>query len=578
MTAKAPASARRRAPIAVCAAFGIVLAAVLVAANLIVANLRVAGLPLPDYATWSGVMEIEQKLRLLESFAAKGDVDALIVSSSLGDYGISADTLTNELTALHGRPFRVFNFGIGGGDIVTYARLYRLARLSAKPKQVWLVAPVSGGLGPDLEDKLREGPIGRYGQVPGLLSLSHAVHELPLVRYAPAMRDAAIHRAFPHRPPGQLDYYALNANGDTCSWIHNSTEYAKAPSEAAARHRRVQGFTHLPAEKYKAVYLTEPVLSALHELRTELQRDGVRLVIIPIDYAVAMAGRNAALAAAERRYFDLLSSELDAPVVNAIDDFHADAYMVQDVLHLNQLGAREFSIALAARIAGRESARASPKFAPAVPELPGNVFTALIPRRAADPAGSLRLTYIQNWGLPRLRPYTDARLLVARPGKRDVAVSTRVLADGTVIADTSAIAFDAVDQVVGVSLLAGYRDAREQMRISVANFQWEAQSHPSGFYERQERATVASEAPVYRPDEPLSVTWRDIEEPSRLDWIGVFPAGGDLKQRVEFGFLGGASSGRMRLPALSVPGRYELRLFRNDRWDVVTISAPFEVR
>jgi len=155
MTAKDSPSARARTPIAAYSAlFAGVLAVVLVAANLIVANVRVGGLPLPDYATWTGVMEIEEKLRLLETFAGNGEVDALIVTSSLGDYGVSAETLTHELSALHGRPFRVFNFGIGGADIVTYASLYRLARLSAKPKQVWLVAPLSGGLGPDLEGKL----------------------------------------------------------------------------------------------------------------------------------------------------------------------------------------------------------------------------------------------------------------------------------------------------------------------------------------------------------------------------------------------------------------------------------------
>jgi hypothetical protein len=147
-----------------------------------------------------------------------------------------------------------------------------------------------------------------------------------------------------------------------------------------------------------------------------------------------------------------------------------------------------------------------------------------------------------------------------------------------VIADTSGIAFDPVDQIVGLSMWVGYADAREQMGVSLVDFQWTAESHPSQFYARQERAKVFSEASAYRADEPVRVAWQDIEEPKRLDWVGVFRAEGDTKQRLAFRFLAGASSGRMELPPLRVPGRYELRLFRDDKWDIVDVSERFEVR
>src|SRR5688572_16326870 len=93
------------------------LATALAAANIAAALWRVQGKEPAEYATWTGVLEVERKVRLLREFAREGDVDVLVLSSSMGDYGISAETLTREISAAKGMPFRVFNFSMGGADL-----------------------------------------------------------------------------------------------------------------------------------------------------------------------------------------------------------------------------------------------------------------------------------------------------------------------------------------------------------------------------------------------------------------------------------------------------------------------------
>src|SRR5579864_2625095 len=69
----------------------------------LVANVWVSrlGAALPNYASWTGVEPLERKLGLLREFARQGQVDALILSSSVGDFGISAEVLSRDLSAAY---------------------------------------------------------------------------------------------------------------------------------------------------------------------------------------------------------------------------------------------------------------------------------------------------------------------------------------------------------------------------------------------------------------------------------------------------------------------------------------------
>ena len=471
---------RFAAPVAFVAAF----AAIVFAANFFTARGVHWSLDLP-HAQWSGVLEIEIKLKLLEQFAREGPVDAIVVSSSLGDYGISAQTLTGELSRRYGRPFRVFNFSTGGADIPTYPMLYRLARLAAKPKEVWVAAPVSaGGGGNEFDRHMLVGPFSRWDRLPGLLRASRAAYEIPLVRFAPVIRDILLNAHFPERH--LPDTYPINAFGDTVSWLHVADQYALAPANVAQRRAQVLGFENGDAaahEKYLAFFFGPRAIEAIERLREEAARDEARVVVVALDYATSMAGRDPAYARGEARYFERLAREYGGTVVNAMPDFSPDAYMIQDLIHLNTIGAREFSAAIAARMAGA-SAPAQQRFAAppiSASEKGWSVNAMLIPKSAKDPAASLALQLIQNFAVAQLRPHPDMALQVRMPDGRDFFAPARVVNGATVVADCSGIPFTAEDQVVRAQLVVGQAGRRLPLGITLYAFRWSSQADPPPF-------------------------------------------------------------------------------------------------
>src|SRR5215212_2354379 len=101
---------------------------------LVAINAVVAAKDLPEYGTWTGIRPLEEKLHKLERYAEDGPVDAVVVGSSIPDFGISARVLSEQMTGYTGSPYRAFNFSSGGSEVVTLPKLYRLLRTVAKPR------------------------------------------------------------------------------------------------------------------------------------------------------------------------------------------------------------------------------------------------------------------------------------------------------------------------------------------------------------------------------------------------------------------------------------------------------------
>jgi hypothetical protein len=293
-----------------------------------------------------------------------------------------------------------------------------------------------------------------------------------------------------------------------------------------------------------------------------------------------MAGRDEAFARGEQRYFELLSKQLDARLVNAMPDFSPDAYMIEDLIHLNTIGAREFSRALAARMTAA-APPATERFAS--PALTGandplwSAYSALIPHRPADPAASLELHYLQNPRVLKLRSHAQVAVDVRLPGGRSYIVPARVLPGATVVADTTRIAFAAANEVARVQLVEGLEDDRSPLPIPVGGFAWSAQSYPAQFFANRERARIHSEAQAYQVGERIRVSWQDLEEPSPKDWVGVYREKAGMRERLDVRYTTGRAAGRMDLRGMP-PGRYEVRLFRDNGWALAATSEPFEVR
>jgi len=70
-----------------------------------------------------------------------GELDAIVVGSSIVDFGFSAELFSKLMSAHLGREYRMFNFASGGAEPRTLPALYRFARLAGKPKAVFVLAP-----------------------------------------------------------------------------------------------------------------------------------------------------------------------------------------------------------------------------------------------------------------------------------------------------------------------------------------------------------------------------------------------------------------------------------------------------
>lgn len=564
------------------------LATVLVTANIAAALWRVQGKEPAEYATWTGVLEVERKVRLLREFAREGDVDVLVLSSSMGDYGISAETLTREISAAKGRPFRVFNFSMGGADLTSYPLLYRLARMVARPKEIWVASPVStspvqgkGGI----DDLLLRGPVGRALDFPWLLPLEYAYRDLALVRNAAAIRDWVVYRGFPNRAKSNLDLYEINRHGDTRSWLYNPPEYENGLKHMERHIDHVMKFVRQPNavehRKHHVLYFSPRMMSALNDLKALAGADGASITVIPFHGAVSLAIHDAEFLGASMRFYEPLAEYLGARLVDVRTKFEPKPYMITDPIHMNCIGSEQFSKVLAAAVTGRPTPvhvelLADERIRKTSPDPTWTTFTALVVKRSDEPSGSLRLKYIQNWGVKRLRPFSNQRLAVRLPDGRESVLRVRVMQDGEVVADTSGLDFAPVDQVITAQLVNEGEKMGKGMNMPLMSYSWSAERWPPSWYAEGVPAVHGVSA-SHAIGDSIDVAWRNLSEPQKHDWIGLFPEGGDIRSRVSFAYTRGKVDGTTVLPAVPLAGRFELRLFRNDGWESIATSPPIVV-
>jgi hypothetical protein len=560
-----------------------------VLANAAVERWRPEGLEPPEYAAWSGVQQLERKMRLLRDFARAGPVDALVLGSSMADMGVCAQVLGQELSAHLGRPYRVFNFAMGGADLTTYANLYRLARVVAQPREIWIVSPVSGPalvIEPgSLDHQLERGPLARLLDSPALLGLSHRLHEVALVRHAPALRDRALHLAFARRPASNLDLYAIDAAGDTLSWVYNPPLYDSQSAKRAQRRAQLMTFLDFPeaapGAHLEKVYFAPRTLAALRDLKALAERDSIAVRLVPFDIAVGLGNREPRYLEASRRFFEPLARLLGgAAIADVRESFVLQPYMVADAVHLNSLGARAFSALLAARVAGRPLASppapvAEDRIARRLPDAQWTPFTALIAKRSGEPSATLRLTYLEGWGVRRLPPSTNVRVAVRMADGQEATLPARVLRAGEVVADSSRLPLGALDQVIATQLLVSSGRMGDGVLSPLASYEWSHERPAIDFSAIQSSAEVSAGEGPHSATAPLAVSWSRLRAPAARDWIGIVPAGGDTMERVAFRYTGGRGEGTLRFDPPLPAGRYEARLYRNDSLELVAASPAF---
>lgn len=77
----------------------------------------------------------------------------------------------------------------------------------------------------------------------------------------------------------------------------------------------------------------------------------------------------------------------------------------------------------------------------------------------------------------------------------------------------------------------------------------------------------------------IEVAWTDVPQPAARDWLGLFvPGSADTDRLAAWPTSGGASgTAALELPVDLPPGPYEVRLYANDSFQLLAVSAPFDV-
>ena len=418
-------------------------------------NVWVAHSKLPDYGTWTGSRPFEKKLELLEKFASKGPVDILLLSSSIGDHGISSDTLSEQMTAFRGRPVRVFNLATGGAGLPFYPIAYRLARSIVVPREIVIVLPpdpANDALDADMsrpENVLRHAPIGAVIDSPWKLAIALRFWRIPIIRNASALRDYALYGKYENRVKTNMDIYAFSEAGDTVNYSVVRRD-ADIQRFQAARVKIVG--TLWKHEKYEpdplrrlSLYVSDKQIAFARELQDLAKSDGAGIRLLAEDAASLLGVDDEGYRAGRRSFYEHLAESTGLPVVNFADRYRVRRYEIGDLQHLNRVGARRFTLAAAAALSGRpvNDDRPAPPFPDSAQIAPNDssfgMWTAVLASDASKGGQTLEIKVVQTWETPVMSLDEPIEVILRSPENKDVILPTIVTGPGVGLCDVSSL-------------------------------------------------------------------------------------------------------------------------------------------
>ncbi len=419
------------------------------AAVVFILNAVVAAQHLPEYASWTGIRPLEEKLQKLDRFSSQGPVDALVLGSSISDFGINAKLLSERVTAATGEPYRVFNFSTGATELVTTPTLYRMARTVSKPRTLLLTLPEEGR-GPDAipprspDYIMRRAPIRTAIAHPWLFPLEKRFWDIPMVRYAAPLRDRLVYGRFANLVGQGADLYWIDDFGDTVNYAYQ-TNKADLKFLRTAHETMLVPLTEKQMSAWSQPaklehYYSKLDISAMTELRKLTAADGCQIVIVATDVAsiyYPVPPTDPTFVRARRQFFGILAHELHAKLVYDVEKFKAQQYMLTDTVHLNHYGANAFTSLVAASLTHSADPRVSPRVEhPTLPDMPSSDptisgFSALIEAPKHKRALTLRLTILRNEAIPPL-PNIPLQVMLRLPDNTDVTAQARLTSDTSV--------------------------------------------------------------------------------------------------------------------------------------------------
>jgi hypothetical protein len=187
------------------------------------------------------------------------------------------------------------------------------------------------------------------------------------------------------------------------------------------------------------------------------------------------------------------------------------------------------------------------------------------------------LSYLQSPGINRLRPDSNIKAIFRMPDDSEAEARAVVTGSGHVLVDTTGLDLAGRDLVLRLQLKARLAVAGDPLPVALASFDWTPARPRSAFAANPLPASVESSSPIYGSADPITVRWAGIPDPDKRDWVGVYPVGGGSAVRLAYIDINWKSDGDAKMGPLRAPGKYELRLFRENGWDLLAVSAPFDV-
>ena len=436
----------------------------------VLTNFLISIARLPRYASWTGVRTLEDKLDTLSQFARHGTIDAVLLGSSIVDFGVSAEALSEEVSQQSGKSYRAFNFSTGAATLRTFPLLYRLIRTTTKPKALFLIVPVELDLKEVVSPKrpeqiLLRSPIAASLHNSFLLAISKEIWSVPLVRFAGPLRDLALHGAYKNRVATHADVYELGPNGDTFSFNVNTDR---------------QGFLKVFEQRRRLVlkqhstHLAKSEIKGLQDLANMAKNDGVSLTVIAHDSASALALQDSAYTTALKPYYDEIVRTVPMKLVDFVEEFVPAPFEISDPVHLNQYGARRFARLLATKLLGRNGAPEpdfkAPDFRPQSQDPTFSPWSAVVTRRSKEPSGVLELEFVQTWQTPPLLPGEGVQIAVRTPDNLDIICQSKVLRPGLLQAEASSL--PAGDNVFWIRVVPDRSTKGPGINLPLARFRW----------------------------------------------------------------------------------------------------------
>jgi hypothetical protein len=146
-----------------------------------------------------------------------------------------------------------------------------------------------------------------------------------------------------------------------------------------------------------------------------------------------------------RQFVAIIAHELHAKLVDEVEQFSAQKYMLTDTVHLNHYGAEAFTRLVAGALthsAERPVSRRAVKY-PALPDMPSSDptisgFSALIEAPKQKGALTLRLRILRNPAIPPL-PDIPLQVMLRLPDDTDVTAPARLTSATSVEATFAAL-------------------------------------------------------------------------------------------------------------------------------------------